>query len=377
MRLCIIANVSIHTQRYLRFFAERGHDVHLLALGRWHVDPPPGVVVHPLTSPSGRPQPGGRLRWIPTALRARRIVRRLRPDLLHAQQIAPAGWLGAASGYHPFLATAWGSDLLVSAQGSPLFRALARWTLSRADYVTCVSGSLAQAALALGAHPDRLAVAPWGVDLSVYHPPADRADLRRRLGLPAGPLLLSVRSVKPVYRPLDVAAAIALVARQLPAAHFLVRTHNSDPALLDRFRTFLDETLPGPAAGAVLYAGDLQDDQAIADLYRAADVALSVPSSDGTPSSVLEALACGAVPVVTDLPSLHEWLEPDRHALFVPVGDVPAIAAAVVRLLSDDALRLPMAAHGASLVRDRADSRLWMARSEDLYRRLAASRRES
>jgi len=127
----------------------------------------------------------------------------------------------------------------------------------------------------------------------------------------------------------------------------------------------------------VSFVPDLPDESAIADLYRAADVVVSVPTSDGTPSSVLEALACGAVPVVSDLPALREWVEHEKQALFVPVHDVPALGASISRLLEDPDLRSAMASRGAELVRQRADSRIWMRRNEEIYEAVAASARPS
>ena len=70
------------------------------------------------------------------------------------------------------------------------------------------------------------------------------------------------------------------------------------------------------------------------DLYRLADVVVSIPASDGGPVTVAEALAVGRPVVATDLPSVREWLaELDPEAL-VPVDDVAATAAAVETVLS-------------------------------------------
>jgi len=377
MRLCLIANLSIHTQRFARHLLEQGHEVHLIGFGAAQVPMPPGVVFWSaaakpaLERSEGLPQRSmGKLRWPLWVHAVRRTVRKLRPDVLHAHQIATAGWLGAATGYRPFLVTAWGSDLMVGARRSRLQRLLARWVLRRADYVTCVSQGLAEAARDLGADPRRLEVAPWGVDVAVYHPPEDREALRQRLRLGSGPLVLSVRSVKPVYNPLDIAQAIPLVLDRHPQARFVIRSHNSDPGLLAQFQAVL---CANGVDAAVCFVGDLPGEEAIADLYRVADVAVSVPSSDGTPSSVLEALASGAVPVVSDLPSLREWVDHEKQALFVAVHDVPALAASINRLLADAGLRRAMSGWGAQMVRERADSRIWMRRNEEIYEALAAS----
>jgi glycosyltransferase involved in cell wall biosynthesis len=75
-------------------------------------------------------------------------------------------------------------------------------------------------------------------------------------------------------------------------------------------------------------------DDDMADLYRLADVVVSIPGSDGGASTVTEALACGRPLVATDLPSVREWLSGlDPHAL-VPVGDATATAQALERALA-------------------------------------------
>jgi len=363
VRVCYVANPhSIHVQRWVRYFTTRGHEVHLINARAAPALPLPGVTLH-----QARPYPIPRLRNLALGWATRRLVRQIRPDLLHAHQISPDGWLAAMAGFHPLLMTAWGSDLFLGPQVGWRFRLLIRWALRTADYVTCVSESLAQVAHALGADRARLEVAPWGVDTSTFSPRGDGAALHPQPGLGPGPVVLWVRAIRPVYNPLDFAQAMPRVLEQVPDAQFLVRTYSYDPNLLAQFQTIVQES---GVSGSVRYVGDLPDDEAIAALYRKADVAVSVPSSDGAPVSVLEAMACGAVPVLSDLPSLREWVQDGREALLVPTGDVAAIAAAIARLLADEPLRREMSANAVKLVQQRGDSRVWMAHAEEIYRQL-------
>jgi glycosyltransferase involved in cell wall biosynthesis len=374
LRLAYVANpYSIHTQRWMRYFIGRGHEVHLIGVSptRKPLVPstmPSGVVLYDLATQINV----RKLRYLVWGFATRRIVHRIQPDILHAHQVAGDGWVGAATGFHPFVVTAWGSDLLVGPERSWIQRQLARWVLRRADYVTCVSKSLAQVARPLGIDPRHLEVVPWGVDTDIFHPISDfdKATLRARLGLGSGPIVLSMRAVQSLYNPLDIARSIARVLEQVPAAHFIIRTYDYDQGLLNRFQTIVRKC---HATDAVRYVGELPDDHSIADLYRAADVAVSVPSSDGTPLSVLEALACGLVPVLSDVSSLHEWIVHEHEGLFVPVGDVKAISAAIVRLIKESALRSELRLNGARLIRQRGDSRVWMRRSEEIYQHLLES----
>lgn len=366
MRLCIIANPnSIHTHRWVGYFVERGHDITLIGDLPLRRPAPAGVRYVDLTAG----QRGGKLRYLGWARSVRHIVHELRPDVLHAHYVASTGWLGAGAGYHPFMVTAWGSDLLVNAQRSRVQHQLSRWVLRSADYITCVSQNLAAAAQKLGADPARIEVAPWGVDTDVFRPAADREALRSSLGMEPALTVMSIRSLKPVYNPLVIADAFGLVAQQAPAVRFIVRTYNSDPELLAEFRRRIGAA---GATGVVSYTGDLSDDRAIAEGYAAADIAVSVPSSDGTPSSVLEAMACGAAPVLSDLPSLHEWVVDGQEGLFVPVGDSAALAATILRLIRDDALRQRLQANSLAVITARAERAQRMRRAEAIYESLAA-----
>ena len=375
MRLCYVANPhSIHTQRWLRHFVQLGHKVHLLGVSPSQAPLPAdalpsAVVFHDLTARANVQK----LRFLIWGLLARRIVRRIQPDLLHAHQVAGAGWVGVATGFHPFVVTAWGSDLLVGPKRSRSQRFLARQVLQRADRIWCVSEELAQAARALGAGLDRITVAPLGVNTEVFCPAPEEAGGRQPRNLEKRPVVLSLRAMRPIYNPLDIAQAIPLVLAEVPQALFFVRTYGHDPGLLAQFRTIIADH---GVADAVQYIGDLADDRAIADLYRLAAVGLSVAASDGTPVSVLEAMACGLPMVASDLTSLREWIRNGENGMLVPVGDVEALADAIIQLLREPQTRARFAEHSLSLVRDRASFETEMAKVEAQYDALLECTRE-
>jgi glycosyltransferase involved in cell wall biosynthesis len=122
---------------------------------------------------------------------------------------------------------------------------------------------------------------------------------------------------------------------------------------------------------SVEFVGVVERPKQLAELLGRAAVYVSVPSSDGTSATLLEAMAAGAFPVVSDLPSNSEWIDQTGGDL-VPVGGVPELAAAIVRGLNQPDLRERVAARNLEVVRQRG---LWeanMARVEDAYRGLVA-----
>src|SRR5690606_6967952 len=62
------------------------------------------------------------------------------------------------------------------------------------------------------------------------------------------------------------------------------------------------------------------------------DIYVSFASFDGIPNSLLEAMACGLVPIVGDLPQLHEWVEHGVTGYLVPQADIKGLAAKIGEL---------------------------------------------
>jgi glycosyltransferase involved in cell wall biosynthesis len=360
MKLCFIANPNTsHTRRWLSYFARRGYDVHLIAEHRLRT-PFAEVTVHDLTAITNV----RKLRYLVWAVIVRRLVHRLRPDILHAHQVSSAGWLGWAASHHPFVVTPWGSDIYRHPQRSRLARWLAQRVLSSADLVTADSADLLARTIELGADPTCSHIIQWGVDLTTFSPVDERAELRSQLGLGSEFIILSARAMRPIYQHNVTLEAIATVRQTIPDVTFIFRDYNADPpdyaAQLARRAQFLG------VSDAIRFIGPTARYEDVVNLYRAADLVVSVPASDGTPVSVLEALACGIPVIVSDLPSLREWIIDGESGVLVPVGNAEAVAHGIIRLLMDHRLYQ----QALQIIRERADHAAWMAQMEALYQGL-------
>jgi glycosyltransferase involved in cell wall biosynthesis len=81
------------------------------------------------------------------------------------------------------------------------------------------------------------------------------------------------------------------------------------------------------------------DDRMLFHLFEAADVFVLPSCYEGNPISVMEAMAYGCVPVVSDIPHLREIVRTHENGLTYPVGDVESLADALLTLATDDELR--------------------------------------
>jgi glycosyltransferase involved in cell wall biosynthesis len=107
-----------------------------------------------------------------------------------------------------------------------------------------------------------------------------------------------------------------------------------------------------------------------------ARIYISTSTSDGASVSLLEAMAQGCFPVVTDIPANREWIASGRNGLLVPVGDAPALGAAVLSAIDDEPLLEAASRTNVALVVERGDLSKNLARVESRYRLLSEARAE-
>ncbi len=369
LRLAFLADPnSVHTRRWLSYFAERGHDVHLLDGYRAAIAPGlhERIQVHSYSAHGRWRIPF--LSSLQGRLSLRSALKRLRPDVLHAHYLSRYGWQARLSGFHPYVISPWGSDLFVTPRTSRRARWWARATLRGADLVTIVSEPMRAAVIAAGARPDLVEPIQFGVDTQRFSPGAVEGGLAERLALGRTRVIFSSRAMRPIYNQETVIDALA----ELPADTILVLTaRNADPGYLAAVRSRI-ERLGLQDRVRIL---DEVSEADLPNLLRLAAVVVSVPASDGFPVSVLEAMASGTPVVATDLPPIRPVLGPIAPDLLVPVGDRDALATALqVALEMEPARRVGL----ASALRDYAvrvaDYDANMQRMETHYRRLARSR---
>src|SRR5262249_25972769 len=257
------------------------------------------------------------------------------PDLVDAHFVPNYGLMGALAGFRPLSVAAWGSDLLLAQ--SPWRRARARWVLERAALVLCDAENLADAARRAGARDSVVRVIPWGVDRAAFQP------REREPGL-----VISTRMHEDVY---DLPTLIEAAARVLPShpeSQLVVAGDGSRRSALERLAA---AKLP---RGRFRFLGRLAP-AGLAGWLSRAEPYLSPSRSDSTSQSLLEAMAAGAVPVVSDIAGNREWVgEDDGARLFAP-GDAAACAGALERALADAAWREAARARNARVIASRGD----------------------
>ena len=205
-----------------------------------------------------------------------------------------------------------------------------------------------------------------GADLRRFHPPDDRAAVRRALDLPLDrPVLAFVGQVKAAKGVLDIIDALGrLTADRASAAPYLVVVGTPDPPAI------LEEIARQAAAcGVAPQLRVLPQQSDVERWMQAADVLVSGSHQDteGMSRVLYEAMACGAVPVATDIRGNRDALTPETGVL-VPERNPAAMARALRALLADTARLEALRRAGIIRARESFDIRLHARRVAEFYR---------
>lgn len=110
----------------------------------------------------------------------------------------------------------------------------------------------------------------------------------------------------------------------------------------------------------------------MADLFRQSRVVISPSTHDGTPNTLLEAMACGCLPVVGDIESLREWITPGFNGLLIDPNDPQDMAKAILTALNHDDLYGRALSYNVDLIAERAEYGKVMDAALKFYRELTA-----
>ncbi len=256
-------------------------------------------------------------------------------DLIDAHYFYPDGvaaaWLGRRL-HKPVVITARGSDLNLLPEYPRPARLIREAAASAAGIIT-VSAALARRAEEIGIRHPRLQVLRNGVDTTLFRP-RDAGDVRMRFAI-TGPLIVSVGNlVENKGHDLVIEAL-----RDLPADTRLLIAGDGPEE-----RRLRDLTRRLGLEKRVIFTGRLPHEELPA-IYSAADALVLASSREGWPNVLLEAMACGAPAVATDVGGVGEIITAPAAGRIVQTRTAAAIAAAIRDLFATPPERAATRAH--------------------------------
>lgn len=360
MKICYLADAShIHVQRWISYFADNRHEVSVITL-----KPPEtklkGVKTYILdTSRFGREHVLVGLGF--NISQIKKLLRQIRPDVLHAHFVTGYGAIASFLGFHPLVISAWGGDVLITPK---LKKYLAKRALGRADLLHCDGIKPWKAMEKLGANNKKINRIYFGIDGTNFNPKKRSIEFRKTSGLGQSPVIISVRQLKVLYDVETLIRAIPNVIGEIPGAKFIIGSYGPLKEHLEKLAKELQ------VSKNTIFTGRISD--ADFPYYLASsDIYVSTSLSDaGLAASTGEAMACGLPVIVTEDPDNREWIKDGVNGFVIPVKNPGILANRIIELGKNEKLRKDFGKLNRKIITKRNDYNTEMRKMEIEYERL-------
>jgi len=370
LRICYLANAtSIHTYKWVKYFVERGHEVHIMSFENALIE---GVTVHFMKLPVLLRSATFPLKMA-SIFRIKTLINRIKPEILHAHYVTNYGLFGALCNFKPFVITAWGSDVLSVPESrliSTVKRHIAISTLKRADVITCDAQHMKEAMKNLGAQSEKIRLIFFGVDTRKFSPKEKNERLQTKLGTDYSSAVISLRNLEPIYDLESLIRAVPLVLREIPKVKFVIAGRGSEERRLRELAGSLG------VSNSVNFVGFIQNDE-LPDYLNTIDVYVSTSLSDaGIAASTAEAMACGVPVVITDNADNRKWVTNKENGFLVPAKDPKALAEKIIYLLRNEDVRKRFGHINRKIIEERNNYYKEMEKMETIYEELTRRHRK-
>jgi glycosyltransferase involved in cell wall biosynthesis len=313
IKICYLADAgSIHTQRWCKHFSQRGFEVHLISFRNSVIE---GATVHFIDC--GKIDvSGGNWKVVLKVPTIRRILKKIKPDILHSHYATSYGLAGALCGFHPYVISAQGTDVLISPFQNAIYRFVVKYALRKADWITAMADHMRDTMIKLGINKEKINTIIFGIDPLVFNDNSRTLDTEKFV-------VTSTRNLEKVYNIPDIIDAISISRNSIPG---LMLNIIGSGTMADEIK----KKITGLQLQDMIKIHGKVSQTEMVNILRHSHVFVSVSSSDGNNISLNEAMACGCFSVVTDIPANLQWVSDGVNGFLVPVNEPQILANKII-----------------------------------------------
>lgn len=355
MKICYLGDAaSPHIMKFVEHFANAGHEIYIISLRNAKC---PNATVYQIP----RRTPFEDVDYLLGLLWVKKTIASINPDILHAHFLTSFGLLGALAGHHPFVVSAWGTDLLVTPKKSLIHKRLLKFTLRKADLVFADAGFMKEEMLQYNVSPEKILICPFGVNMEIFNSKTRVYEDKARYVILSMRTLIKNSNVDMIIKAMKILKEKGIdfvlnITNQGTEEQYL-RCMACDLGL-DSQVNFL----------GFLKRGDVYR------FFDSSDIYLSIPTSDGASVTLLEAMASGLFPIVSDIAANREWIKDGLNGFLVPLDDPDTLADRIILAVRKKELRRKAAEVNRTLVARKGELTKTMEFIGSQYKMLADSR---
>lgn len=291
------------------------------------------------------------------------VINKFKPDLLHTMRVPYEGMLTALAVSNsetlkiPMLVSIWGNDFTLHAHSNRRMAALTQRTMEIADalHTDCFRDQTYARVWGFESKKPAIVIpGAGGIQLDVFYPQDEERE----------PIVINPRGLRTYVRNETFFKAIPLVLNHCKGVKFCCPNMQGRPEALRWVENL-----------GIQDSVDLlppQKRSRMADLFRQAQIMVSPSIHDGTPNTLLEAMACGCFPIAGDIESVREWITPGRNGFLINPNNPEDLARAILDSLGNPELRGKAKKENVAMIQERAEYSSVMQKAEGFYRQIIA-----
>ena len=356
MKICFLANMnSIHSKKWIYYFLGKGHSISLISI--------PTKDKISLKDVYFIKEFKYKIFSIVTNIfYVKKIIQKISPDIIHAHYGGVNGALAALSGFHPFVLTVWGSDIMINPKKNLLTKLITKYTLNKSDLITCDAEHTKKAMINFGINAFKIKVIFFGVDTKKFFPSRKDENLQKILDINTNfNVVISSRRLEPICDVETFIKAIPFVLKNFSNTIFIVAGNGSQERELKNLANNLG------ISEKIRFVGWVPE-EAMPKYLNIADIYVSTSLSDGGLSgSTAEAMSCGLPAIITDFGNNRDWIKDGTGGFLIPLKNPEVLAKKISCLIENKDLRIKFGENNRKVIEEKNNYYKEMEKMEEIY----------
>ena len=358
MKLLMLSDInSPHTQKWAMALANKGVQVAIFSITQPALNWYSQHDIKLLNEFSER-KALSKIEYLRLLPMLKKAIFQFKPDIVHAHYATSYGLLGALSGFHPFVISVWGSDVMDFPNRSLLHKIILQYNFKKADRICATSETLVDAIKKISAKKtDKI---PFGIDTNYFKPSKISSIFP-----PSTIVIGTVKSLEKIYG-IDI----------LIKAFKIAVTNNSNRELRllivgggSKEEEYKNLVIELNLSDKVIFTGKIEHSKVV-DYHNMIDIFINVSRNESFGVAVLEASSCEKPIIASKIGGLKEVVLNDKTGFLVEPENIEATAEAIQQLIENKGLCKKMGIDGRIFVQKQFDFNNNLAAAIAIYKEL-------
>lgn len=360
MKLLLLSDTySEHTEKWALGLADNGFKIGIFSFNKasyaWYEHPNITIFFEPdkkINAESNLTK----LAYLKYVSILKKIIKQFKPDILHAHYATSYGLVGALSGFHPFVISAWGTDVMRFPQKNFVAKSILKHNFKQATVICATSETIRT--YIQGFVKKEVTVIPFGVDCEIFK----KKDVKRIFDKESF-VIGSIKPLESIYHIDILIRSFKTVYESNRQARLLIIGEGSEQKKLVQ----LTEQLG--LKEVITFTGRIPFNE-VSDYFNQLNVLVNISAYESFGVSVIEAMACEVPVLVSDTGGLKEIVLNDSLGLKVPVGDEAAVTESLLQLINAPEKCKVLGENGRKYVLEKYNWPLNLQQMMDVYKNL-------